>query len=143
MSLYPVKKLEFDICPDGCYLYISDDITSCPNKKCGKQRYRNGQQNIEKKAYATMQYLPLTEQLGAHIAHKTARQLLNYPATLNYQKTVFKDIFDGQAIRGMKQWDSDTIALALFQDGFRPFIHSKASMTIVMLVILNLPPEER
>lgn len=55
------------------------------------------------------------------------------------------DIFDGAAFREKRGYfDADVnIALALFVDGFQPFKRSKVNLTIVHLLVLNLPPMER
>ncbi|KAI8140243.1 hypothetical protein BJV82DRAFT_231697 [Fennellomyces sp. T-0311] len=71
-SLYPVAKQEYDICSSGCHLFLDDDEASnCPNPKCQKARYRDA---VQKKAYSTMQYLPLSDQLASLISNEATRK---------------------------------------------------------------------
>lgn len=90
-----------------------------------------------------MQYLPVAEQLASYLAHKHTREKLNHRSTVDAQPGVYKDIFDGAAIKGEKDWTAENIALSVYVDGFQPFIYSTVSMTIVLVIILNLPPTER
>ncbi|KAG2217352.1 hypothetical protein INT45_010284, partial [Circinella minor] len=47
---------------------------------------------------------------------------------------------DGAVVKE-KNWGDKDLVCVLYVDGFRPFIHSLVSMTIVHLVVMNLPDD--
>lgn len=140
MQIYPIKGLSYDICINGCELFsTNEDICSF----CGERRYKDFEKKIPKN---TMTYLPLGGQLATFIANTEIREMLRYRFNREIPENGMKtDIFDGENIKNVShlfRGELD-IALSLFIDGFQPFKRSKSSMTIVHLVILNLPPIQR
>ncbi|KAG2214761.1 hypothetical protein INT45_006290 [Circinella minor] len=133
--IYPVKEQHYDICKQGCHLFMTDELTECWNDKCKLARYKN---ITEKKAYATMLYLPIADQLATFIAHSLTRQLLRNKATSSGE---IRNIFDGSVVKEKYFGDNDLVCV-LYVDGFCPYIHSVVSMTIVHLVLMNLPDDK-
>ena len=121
---------------------MDDNLTCC--SKCHKPRYHSVVSKATKpKPIATKSYLPIAKQLATYVAHKHNREKLRHGVDVDSQKEVYKDIFDGAAIKGLKDWNEENIALSVYVDGFQPFIYSTVSMTIVLVIILSLPPTER
>ena len=137
-SLYPVQERYYDICRKGCHLFMTDDLTTCPNNKCNTPRYRESRNESSKKeSFATMLYLPVSDQLATFIAHSPTRNLLYNKKT---SSGALENMFDGSVIKE-KNWSDNDLILVLYVDGFQPFIHSVVSMTIVHIVIMNLPDD--
>ena len=140
MQIYPIKGKSYDICKKGCKLFSVDEYVC---NFCGENRYKNPTQKIPKN---TMTYLPLSSQLATFISNREIRELLQYRARRSLPENGIKtDIFDGESFQSISHLFSGEldIALSLFLDGFQPFNKSKFSMTIVHLIILNLPPFQR
>lgn len=140
ISMYPVTSRDYDICRSGCHLFMDDNKKQCPKSSCKKNRYRCETKKIP---YTSMCYLPLSEQLASLVSHAATREQLCDASSMSSGSAIMKDIFDGDILNGAKEWGRYDFGLMVFVDGFQPFIHSSASMTIVHLVILNYPPEKR
>ncbi|KAG2211979.1 hypothetical protein INT45_014171 [Circinella minor] len=110
-TLYPVQKREYDICKNGCHLYMADDLTRCPNTNCNSPRYRE----IDNKPYATMVYLPLSDQLATFIANPSTRNLLTSRSAITTSDE-YHDIFDGNVIKSQNCWGNRDIILGLYVD---------------------------
>ncbi|KAI7846638.1 hypothetical protein BDC45DRAFT_576920 [Circinella umbellata] len=108
-TLYPVQKREYDICKNGCHLYIADDLTRCPNTDCNSPRYRE----IDNKPYATMVYLPLSDQLATFIANSSIRNLLTLRSAMTTSDG-YHDIIDGNVIKSQNCWGDRDIILGLY-----------------------------
>ncbi|KAG2213713.1 hypothetical protein INT45_012955 [Circinella minor] len=85
-----------------------------------------------------MLYLPIADQLATFIAHSPTRQLLRNKATSSGEIRI---IFDGSVVKEKYFGDNDLVCV-LYVDGFRPYIHSVVSITIVHLVLMNLPDDK-
>lgn len=63
------------------------------------------------------------------------------------EENVYADFFDSGVYNEQPQqnyfFEGQTIYLALHTDGFAPFNSGTRTMTVIMLTILNLPPQER
>ena len=94
-----------------------------------------------------MRYLSLGDLLGSMLANPAHRKM--FRETYNrglYDSLV--DIFDGSVFAEFEHLFSNEfdVALALYVDGFTPFRYGwtlSISMTIVHLVVLNLPKDQR
>ena len=139
--VFPVKEQRYHACPDGCGLFLQqDEATQC---KCGAARYRDAARTIPA---TTMAYLPLKDQLITILAYPETRDALCSLRERDYQEHMMVDLFDGQLFHGRQKnlfINEYDIALALYVDGFKPFKRTRISLTIVHLVVLNLPPEIR
>ena len=85
---------------------------------------------------------PLKQQLAVLIKDKETRKLLMNWSTLKNIDGTLEDIFDGGAYKELKDIyfeDDLDLALGLFTDDFTRFRRGGQSMTIIHLVILNLP----
>ena len=70
--------------------------------------------------------------------------------TQEHSPGMLKDIFDGSVYKELKpslfsnqSMDDLDLAVSLFIDGFAPFKGGNSKMTIVHIVFLSLPPNER
>ena len=138
--VYPVQEQRYHACPDGCGLFLQDDVTEC---SCGAARYRDEARTIP---VATMTYLPLKDQLITILAYPETRDALCSLRERTSQQQMMVDLFDGQIFHERQKdffINEHDIALALYVDGFKPFKRTRISLTIVHLVVLNLPPEIR
>lgn len=98
------------------------------------------------KPTATMLYFPLSKQLSTLVANKKMRDLLLYRSEIEAEDGVYKDVFDGSAYKGLTPdlFENDLdIALSIFVEGSNPFKGGEVKMTIVNIIVLNLPPLER
>ncbi|KAG2216539.1 hypothetical protein INT45_004230 [Circinella minor] len=97
-----------------------------------------------------MSYFPLARQLAYFIANNDIRSSLYQTMTQEHSPGMLKDIFDGSVYKELKpnlfpnQFIDDLdLAVSLFIDGFAPFKGGNSKMTIVHIVFLSLPPNER
>ena len=142
IAAFPVRSQSFDICKAGCKLFQKDDELIC--SYCDEPRYKD---NSSKRPVATMRYLPLSELLGAMIATPSYRDMFRETYAREPSKNGLKDIFDGYAFADQAHLFQNEfdVALGLYVDGFLPFNYgrSSVSMTIIHLVVLNLPVDHR
>ncbi|KAG2216785.1 hypothetical protein INT45_009672 [Circinella minor] len=97
-----------------------------------------------------MSYFPLARQLAYFIANNDIRSSLYQTMTQEHSPGMLKDIFDGSVYKELKpnlfpnqSMDDLDLAISLFIDGFAPFEGGSSKMTIVHIVFLSLPPNER
>ncbi|KAG2212136.1 hypothetical protein INT45_010986 [Circinella minor] len=79
------------------------------------------------------------------VSNKHTRELLKYRAE-RQSSEIMKDCFDGAVykdLKSMKFQGKMDLALALYTDDFQVYRRGKHSMTIVHVVILNIPEEVR
>lgn len=126
----PIKPRSYPICSSGCKLLEEGEICSCG---CN--------------AVSTHLQMPIGPQLAMLLADSETRSKLRYRH--NYipaHDGSIRDVFDGAVYQRMKEklfTGPDDIALALFVDGFTPFKKSPTSLTIIHVIVLNFPPEDR
>ena len=142
---YPVIPIKYDICSKGCMMYQKDDgLTRCTY--CNRPRFSSKHDTDgNKKPERTMIQLPLMDQLAALIKNEKTRGDLMYRAELPPQTAgVYKDVFDGNAYNELRDHGCFEgkldIAIALYTDGF---IVKEQPLTIIHVIILNLPPSIR
>lgn len=139
-STCSVQPVQYDVCKDGCYLFFDDKKTKCPS--CSKPRFKEGTQTSQ----ATTQILPISHQLASYFQSAALRDLLEYRWRRVDGGSTLKDVFDGAAYREMRsrlfQQPLD-IGISIFHDGFNIFKRKSYTITVVMAMLLNLPPEER
>ncbi|KAG2217346.1 hypothetical protein INT45_010278 [Circinella minor] len=139
-STCSVQPVQYDVCKDGCYLFFDDKKTKCPS--CNKPRFKEGTQTSQ----ATTQILPISHQLASYFQSAALRDLLEYRWRRVDGGSTLKDVFDGAAYREMRsrlfQQPLD-IGISIFHDGFNIFKRKSYTITVVMAMLLNLPPEER
>ncbi|KAG0164718.1 hypothetical protein DFQ30_009483 [Apophysomyces sp. BC1015] len=142
LSTFPAKIKEYDMCPNGCMLFSGNE-TICQG---GSARYKANSMIPS----AVVSYLPLSEQLASPFHSKRIREMLRHRAQRDADPDSETDVFDGHVYSNTMQQERQfltgryDIALALFVDGFLPFRRSQhGSMTIVNVVILNFPSQER
>ena len=142
---YPVKPVAYDVCRRGCMMYQRNDglkqCTYCNRPRFSNKRNCDGTQ----KPLASVLQLPLSNQLASLIQNEITRNDLMYRSSLPARKAgLYTDIFDGDvytALKGEGLFSGDLdIALALYTDGFTV---KRKQLTIVHLIILNLPPSIR
>ncbi|KAG2216889.1 hypothetical protein INT45_010585, partial [Circinella minor] len=137
-----VKPVQYDVCPNGCYMYTDSSISNCPH--CNSLRFKPSR-NDKTIPMTTTHQLPLSQHLGSYFQSPALRHLMGYRWRQSVQTTM-KDIFDGTAYLSMRDQlfkQPEDIAIGLFTDGFNVFKKRSYTITLVMATILNLPPEER
>lgn len=140
---------KYDICINGCYMYyIGDNRSFCPC--CNESRYNHAVNDAESssagnKPRAQHQQLPLHKQLAQFLSVKeNLDKIESYKSRRKETRDdeVAYDVFDGQASKFLED-SSNQLCLAIHVDGFNPFKRGGISMTMIMVTILDLPPEER
>ncbi|KAG2211044.1 hypothetical protein INT45_001100, partial [Circinella minor] len=145
LKSYPGKNRTYDICKNGYMLFTFDD-NDLECFFCHSPCYKDLNNT---QAAATMDYLPLSEQLEAMLLSKKYRDTFQQTYEREEDDIYYTDIFDGQQFKQHEHLfpgKFDT-ACALYVDGFSPFkkrgLNGAVSMTIVHIIILNLPSSER
>lgn len=157
-----------DVCPNGCYLFPTDDknVLSCPVNTCGRSRYRRQEEAAEaieggadlnddsEWFFAPVQKLAVVS-VGAALAQLMINDdkisLFDYRKSLppfDEAERVYRDIWDGQLIRNMISEgqcfsNENDIGLLLFVDGFEPKNINNHTMTIVHCLIMSIDPSNR
>lgn len=166
MNLTELKPSQVDMCPRSCLAYTGEfaELQSCPHvnnngKTCGEPRYRvKTKSTTQNKPRAQMMYLPIIATLKAMFANAETSRQLRYrdkclqevlhlvataPATMKYS-----DFCDSKVhihhykSLGLFQ-DSRDIAFALSTDGAQLTMKRQSDTWLLILMILNLPPEFR
>lgn len=134
---------EYDVCMNGCKLYgLNDNNTHCTY--CRAERYSSESTATPK---ASMKIMSIGDILAGMLANPETKELFKYRSERESINGLYKDIFDGQDYKDMKNrgyFESpDDIAIALFTDGFTNQHKGKRTYTIVHAIILNLDPSIR
>lgn len=150
-EFFPVKPDIYDMCINGCMMYYPGVVgDKCFNSLFGEKRF-----NSEGEPRAVTEQISLIQQLSHLFDSPKFRQLIKYSESRhsdfftrrddNPVGSMFEDFFDGSAQSlCQKSGTSDFhIQLAMYTDGFNPFKRGGMSMTMVMFVIMDLPPEVR
>jgi hypothetical protein len=161
-----------DMCPKSCMAYTGDhkDKTHCsyvhPKSKskipCGEPRFKKGSSPGALIPRAQYTALPLIPSIQAMFANAETSRLLRYrdktlqetikmlaSAANHYSAPRFSDFSNGtihalqyQSRMGLFQDERD-IALALSSDGAQLTMKKQSNTWLLILIILNLPPEIR
>lgn len=135
----PFEPTTYRACFDGCQSFADGAEKPCLNKNPEPMPGR--ETSLQPQEF---KYLPLIQQLAAMLSETETLKLLRYPYSRNTDEDVMSDIFDGEICRKMKTGKPKpnklTIYLGLYSDGFQVLNNQKHGLTLVHLVILNLPP---
>ncbi|KAI0062673.1 hypothetical protein BV25DRAFT_1803335, partial [Artomyces pyxidatus] len=173
LSLYSVRKLateltelypeKVDMCPYSCIAYTGEykDLTSCPYIRdgtvCGEPRYKTTKSSSsEKKPRAQMLSLPIMATIRAMYANADTACLMRYRDKCLQQalKVVaegcsrFSDFPNGKIheyhYKKLNLFkDPRDVALALSSDGAQLTMKKQSDTWLMLIIILNLPPEVR
>ena len=135
---FPVKSKKYSVCKNGCKMFSEESKSgSSTNSHC---EHCGNSADMK-----TMQQLSLKDQLALLVHDKETRHLLAYRSGYESNGEVLNDIFDGSIYNIVKPEFSGNldIALGIFTDDFSVLRRAKHTMTIIHVVILNFPPEER
>jgi Transposase family tnp2 len=161
IQLTGLKAIQVDICPNSCLAYTGEyqDTESCPHflkdekRICGLPRFRQ-----KKKPYTQMLYLPIMPSIKALFGNADTSRLLRHRDQC--LKEVLHLLAQGQGVRKLSDFgDSDVhlhhyqnmglfqeprdIAFALSSDGAQLTLKKQSETWILVLMILNFPPELR
>jgi hypothetical protein len=168
LSLYRVRKLALkltglqptvvDMCPKSCMAFTGDSQSelTCSYKGCNERRYQSQQSSRAKpKPRATMLYLPITPIIQAFYANAETSQEMRHrdyclKQTLNalaegagVKKSEFSN--SENHVRHYKELglfkDERDTALAISSDGAQLTMKKQSNMWLLIMVLLNLPPE--
>ncbi|OBZ80211.1 hypothetical protein A0J61_11740 [Choanephora cucurbitarum] len=130
------------ICPNGCYLFGSDDSTTmaCPVPACKARRYYNqaeidaAREDIERDPAMPIPDLAPTRQIsytsvskaltGLYVNENNAEMLAYRDEFFDRNQdeiNIYRDIFSGDSYKKLLQdgiVDANTICLVLFVDGY-------------------------
>jgi hypothetical protein len=167
LSLYRVRKLArelsglkpswVDMCPKSCMAFTGDSQSdsTCSYKDCNEPRYRPQQSSKAKpKPRATMLFMPITPIIQAYYANaETSREMRHRDNCLKQaldalaQGAGMKSEFanSGNHVRhhtklGLFKDKRDT-ALSISSDGAQLTMKKQSNMWLLIMVLLNLPPE--
>ena len=171
LSLYSVRKLaaiiadlqpqQVDICPASCIAFTGKykHMETCPSirdsKVCGQARYRTNRRKPV--ARAQMVIFSIMATIKAMFANVETSQLLRYrdkclQKALHVVATAatqtFSDFGDSEVQMDLYQSrslfeDPRDIALALSTDGAQLTMKKQSDSWLLILILLNLPPEIR
>ena len=168
LSLYRVRKLALDLtglkpsfvdmCPKSCMAFTGDSQshTTCSYKDCNEPRYKSQQSSKAKpKPRTTMLYMPITPIIQAYYANAETshemrhrdyclKQALNALAvSAGVKKSEFSN--SDNHIRHHNELglfhDARDTALAISSDGAQLTMKKQSNMWLLIVVLLNLPPE--
>jgi hypothetical protein len=163
MDITGLKPSWVDMCPKSCMAFTGDSHsqTSCSyrqnGKDCNEQRYKPNQSSsrAKPKPRATMMYMPITPIIQAYYANaETSHQMQHRDHCLQQALDVLakgagvdKSEFSNSDnhIRhyqelGLFRDERDT-ALAISSDGAQLTMKKQSNMWLLIVVLLNLPPE--
>ncbi|KIM45728.1 hypothetical protein M413DRAFT_66210, partial [Hebeloma cylindrosporum] len=172
LSLFRVRKLaasltgfcptKVDMCPKSCIAYTGSykDLDACPHIPssgilCGAPRFKSGTRG-KKKPNAQVTILPPMETIKAmfansEISHKIRNRDACLKAALHAVGNATKRYSDfGNGAVHQHQYeelhlfqDHRDIALALSTDGAQLTMKKQSNTWLLILIVLNLPPEIR
>ena len=166
-GLVDFKPSHADMCPNSCIAYTGDyeNLDSCPFKRdkakviCGEPRWvKQSGRKAQQKARAQVTCLPVAATIKALFANAETSQLLRHrdtclkqalhlAATASGQRT-YSDFGDSQVhqmhYQNLKLFqDPRDIAFALSTDGAQLTMKKHSNTWILILILLNLPPDIR
>ena len=165
VALTELKVSQIDVCPKSCMAYTGkfSKLKSCTHirdgKMCGELRYKPGSSKKQKKTpRAQMMCLPVFATIKAMFANAETSRLLRHrdkclQKTLHlvataYEAVQYSDFCDSKVHMHHYQsmdlfQDPRDIAFALSTDGAQLTMKKKSDTWILILMLLNLPPEIR
>ena len=145
-----IKRETFDCCPNSCMAFTGEYKAATNCSYCNEDRYvdENG------KARKSWSYIPLVSRLKLQYLNPgRAKVLTNYRHGFNLGSTGgvdrLRDVFDGRLYREFHVQelslftDPHDIALHLSLDGMQVTNMKNHEITPVILINLNLPPDQR
>ena len=154
MDLSGMRPQKIDICPNSCIAYtgVHENLTHCPHikdkKKCNEPRY-----NKKSKPRAQMVYLSCFDVIKVMYANVETSNLLQHQDrllqktiyTINQMKT-YSDFGDSHVQEHLYHdmhffGDGRDIALGVSTDGAQLNPKKPSNAWLVVLILLNLPPE--
>ena len=165
-ELTQMRAHKVDICPNSCIAYTGDyeALDCCPyireGKACGEQRYTPRQKSSAKlNPRVQMLHMPVMAVIRGMFANAETSKLLRYrdqclqqalklvSSAMKDQKT-YSDFADSRVhlehFTRLKLFqDERDIAFALSTDGAQLTMKKHSDTWIVILMLLNLPPEIR
>ncbi|KEP49798.1 transposase family Tnp2 protein [Rhizoctonia solani 123E] len=153
LALCGLKPVVYDCCKNSCVCFAGPfaDLDACP--ECQTPRL-----NAAGAPHKTFSYIPLIPQLRALYCSLQMCKAMRYRHNFKRHDITIEDLFDSDrycelldmyvTVDGEQKpykffADWRDIALALSTDGMCPFKRRKNSCWPLILVNLNLPPEER
>ncbi|CAE6436081.1 unnamed protein product [Rhizoctonia solani] len=153
LALCGLKPEVYDCCKNSCVCFAGPfaDLDACP--ECNTPR-----KNAAGAPQKTFSYIPLIPQLRALYCSLQMCKAMRYRHDRPHNNTTIQDLFDSDrycelldtyvTVDGEQKpykffADWRDIALALSTDGMCPFKRRKNSCWPLILVNLNLPPDER
>ncbi|KIM79067.1 hypothetical protein PILCRDRAFT_34110, partial [Piloderma croceum F 1598] len=165
MTLTDLKPSQIDMCPRSCIAYTGEfeKLESCPyvldGKVCGELRYKTKSKPTgQNRPHAQMMYLSVITAIKAMFANVEASQLLRHrdkclQTALHLVATAsgavkYSDFCDSKVHMHHYQSmglfkDPRDIAFALSTDGAQLTMKRHSNTWILILLLLNLPPEIR
>ena len=159
-----LEPVQVDICPGSCIAYTGsfEELDSCPfvwsgsRSPCGLPCYKQKQSpNAQATPHAQMLYIPIIPVIRAMFTNEETSRLLCYrdhclqqalhlvataPRAHAYSDFANAYVHLQQYENGLFQ-DSRDIAFALSTDGAQLTMKKQSDTWILILIILNLPPE--
>jgi len=165
-DLSGLKPIPYDCCIQSCCIFVGDykELNACPS--CQTPRYRSTPEGSKRVPQQVFHYIPLVPRLQAYFRNAEMQEKLLYRAQYD-EKTrevdQIQDVFDCKLYRDSLQRkvvvnglelehkhfsDHRDIALGLSGDGIQifrrvKFGHASASVTPLILINYNLPPNIR
>jgi len=158
IKITELQAYKVDICSHSCVAYAGpyENHQSCPyvkeGKTCGLPRYKQYGQKL--KPIAQMMCLPIMATIRAMFANLETASLLRHrdkclqeALKLVAQATTYFDFGNSEVHkahyhRGLFQ-DSRDIAFAISSDGAQLTMKKQSDTWLVIIILLNLPPEIR
>jgi hypothetical protein len=153
LALCGLEPVAYDCCKNSCICFAGPfaDLDACP--ECNAPR-----RNAAGAPYRTFSYIPPSPQLRALYCSFPMCKAMRYRHDHECKQDTIEDLFDSNRYRELLNTyitvngeqkpykyfaDWREVALALSTDGMCPFKRRKNSCWPLILVNLNLPPEER
>lgn len=146
-------------CIRNCLVFAGDNLLERKCRFCGVSRFfkvdATGASFDNPLSYsqltprAVYSYIPLIPRLKLLYANREYAKKMRYPTTLNETpwEDGIRDVWEGEAIKHWKEKgyfnDERTVALHFSTDGVQLFRNSTQEAWRFLVLILNLPPEER
>ena len=135
--------MNFDVCVNGCYLYMDDNqAVVCPNQECRESRFKEGT-FIPR---AQMACVSIGRSLTQMMLDDDTRELFNYKPSFDFNDEQLVDIFSGENYNSMRErkiiGDND-LCIVMYVDGFQNKHKPDSSQTMIHSIIMNLDPSVR
>jgi hypothetical protein len=163
LKLTGLKPCFVDMCPKSCMAFTGDSHSqstcsySHNGKDCNEPRYKqnHGSSTVRPKARATMLYMPITPIIQAYYANaETSHEMCHQD---NCLKQTLGALAEGAGVKKSEFANSDNhlrhhqelglfddkrdTAISLSSDGAQLTMKKQSNMWLLIVVLLNLPPE--